>query len=256
VTSLFVRLRGSAGGLALDLELVVGAAPLAVVGPNGAGKTTLLLAILGLADLRGASGRVALDDRLLFDSEQGIDCPAEERGLAYVPQDYALFPHLSAIENVEFALACRRPAARAGGGARLRPAAERRARALALLEGVGAGPYADRRPATLSGGERQRVALARALATDPRALLFDEPFAALDVGARQGVRVFLRERLSQLALPSLIVTHDRDDVEAVGAEVVVLEGGRVAQRGTLGELERAPATPYVARFCAGRGAPP
>jgi molybdate transport system ATP-binding protein len=245
VSELVVRLQGAAGALSLDVQLTVAAAPLAVVGPNGAGKTTLLLAILGLADLR-PTGRVVLDGRVLFDDCAGIDVPPEERRIAYVPQDYALFPHLGAAANVEFALRCRRPPP---------PRAERRARAVALLEEVGAAGFAERRPATLSGGERQRVALARALATDPRALLFDEPFAALDVEARQGVRLFLRERLSRLGLPCLVVTHDRQDVEALGAEVVVVEGGRISQRGTLAALERAPASPWVARFCAGRAAP-
>jgi molybdate transport system ATP-binding protein len=232
--SLAARVRRRAGAFTLDVSLELGAETLAVVGPNGAGKSTLLLSILG--ELPVDDGAVTLDDRRLFDG--AVDVPTEERRIAYVPQDYALFPHLTALENVAFALACRRDVARA----------DRRARAGAWLERLGAAAYADRWPATLSGGERQRVALARALATEPRALLFDEPFAALDVEARDEVRVYLRARLAELRLPALVVTHDRADVEALGAAVVVLEGGRVVQRGTLAELRARPASPYVARF--------
>lgn len=224
-----VSVRRRVPGFQLETALEVGESPVAVVGPNGAGKSTLLLAILG--ELSVDEGRVVLDGQPLH------LLPTEDRRIAYVPQDYALFPHLTAAANVEFALGCR-PGPRRG----------RPERARALLDRVGALAYADRLPATLSGGERQRVALARALATEPRALLFDEPFAALDVEARDEVRAYLRARLAELRLPALIVTHDRADVEAIGAAVVVLEGGRVVQRGTLAELEAQPATPYVARF--------
>jgi ABC-type sulfate/molybdate transport systems ATPase subunit len=237
VSRLEVSLRLRAGALALDVELAAGEEPLAVVGPNGAGKSTLLLTILG--ERSADAGSVVLEGERLFDAAAPLDLPTEDRRIAYVPQDYALFPHLTAAANVEFALACRRPPV---------PRAARRERAAALLERLGASAYADRRPATLSGGERQRVALARALAVEPRALLFDEPFAALDVGARDGVRAYLRERLGELRLPALVVTHDRADVEALGAGVVVLEAGRVVQRGTLDELRARPATPWVARF--------
>jgi molybdate transport system ATP-binding protein len=232
-----VRLRR--GALVLDLELVAAGPPLAIVGPNGAGKTSALLAMLGI--LRPQAGRIRLAGTVLLDVEAGVDLPPEDRGIAYMPQDYALFPHLSAQRNVGFALACLEPA----------PArTQRREQARALLAELGIGSVADRLPATLSGGERQRVALARALARQPRALLFDEPFAALDAGGRGDLRRQLRERLRQLELPAVVVTHDRADVEALGAEVVVLEAGRVVQRGTLAQLAAQPATEYVARFCA------
>jgi molybdate transport system ATP-binding protein len=224
--------------LAVDLTLPAGQV-VAVVGPNGAGKTTLVLSLLGL--VAPAQGRIALGPDVLFDASAGVDLPTEERRIGYVPQDYALFPHLTAADNVGFALACRAP---------VPPRRQRAQRARALLERVGAASYADRRPADLSGGERQRVALARALATDPRALLFDEPFAALDATARAEVRAYLRARLGELALPALVITHDRDDVEALGAQVVVLESGRIVQQGSLAQLEAHPATAYVARFCA------
>jgi ABC-type sulfate/molybdate transport systems ATPase subunit len=235
---LAATVRKRLGALALDVAFEVTAPPLAVVGPNGAGKTTLLLALLGI--VHPDDGQVVLGGRTLFDRRSAVSLPPEDRHIAYVPQDYGLFPHLSASENVQFALGCRRPAP---------PAGQRRQEARALLDRLGAGGYADRRPAALSGGERQRVALARALATAPRALLFDEPFAALDVFARDEVRAYLRDRLADLGLPAVVVTHDRADVAALGADVLVVEAGRVTQHGPLSDLEARPATDYVARFC-------
>jgi molybdate transport system ATP-binding protein len=239
--SLAAVVRARVGSFRLEAELEVGGPPTAVVGPNGAGKTTLLLSLLGAVPLE--AGRVALGGELLFDDRAAIDVPTEERRIAYVPQDYGLFPHLTAAANVEFALGCRRPPP---------GPAERRAQARVLLDRLGAAPYAARRPAALSGGERQRVALARALATHPRALLFDEPFASLDVAARDEVRRHLRDRLAELALPAIVVTHDPADVEALQATVVVLEAGRVVQRGPLAALRARPATDYVARFADSR----
>jgi molybdate transport system ATP-binding protein len=237
VSGLEVTLRRRAGPFELDVALEVGGGALAVVGPNGAGKTTLLLSILG--ELAADAGVVTLDGQRLYDGAAGVDLAPERRRIAYLPQDYGLFPHLTAADNVGFALAAR-------------PWPSRRARAeaaQALLDRLGVRALGDRFPATLSGGERQRVALARALATEPRALLFDEPFAALDVEARTSVRAHLRDRLRELGLPALIVTHDPADVEALGAPVVVLEGGRIVQRGTLADLRAHPATAYVTRFC-------
>ena len=232
------RTRIGAFELAVDLTLS-GDQVLAVVGPNGAGKTTLLLSLLGIVE--PTSGRIVLGADRLFDADGGANLAVEDRRIGYVPQEYALFPHLTACENVEFALGCLHPAP---------PRRDRRERALALLDRLGAAAYAGRYPASLSGGERQRVALARALATSPRALLFDEPFAALDASARDEVRTYLRDRLAELALPAVVVTHDRADVEALRAEVVVLEAGRIVQQGSLLELQARPATDYVAAFCA------
>jgi molybdate transport system ATP-binding protein len=225
-----------AGALEIELALAVDERGLILVGPNGAGKTTTLLALVGAR--RAVRGRVAIGDDILFDGSAGIDRPPEERGLAYLPQDYALFPHLDATANVAF-------------GIEGRPR-ERKERARELLERLGIGAVASRRPAALSGGEQQRVALARALAASPRALLLDEPLAALDVGARAEVRVFLANELRTLGLPFIIVTHDRDDIRAFSAPIMVLENGRALQLGEAGELERAPASPFVARLF-GRG---
>jgi molybdate transport system ATP-binding protein len=239
MSGLGASVRKRLGALDLELAFEVGAAPLAVVGPNGAGKSTLLLCLVGV--VVPDQGKITVGEQTVFDHAAGVNLPPDERRIAYVPQDYGLFPHLSARQNVEFALGCRRPIA---------TAADRHRRAQALLDRLGAIGYADHPPGALSGGQRQRVALARAMATDPRALVFDEPFAALDALARDEVRVYLRERLADLGLPAILVTHDPADASALGAEVLVLEAGRVTQRGSLSELQARPASDYVARFCA------
>ncbi|HEX6272527.1 MAG TPA: ATP-binding cassette domain-containing protein [Polyangiaceae bacterium] len=225
---------GRVGTLSIEVELDTAGGALVVVGPNGAGKTSLLLMILGA--LAPSSGRVALDDRVLFDSAAGVDVPLEARALGYVPQDYALFPHLSVVENVEFVLHSRL-------GRQSRRAA--RERASALLEELEMRSFAERDVSTLSGGEKQRLALARALAAEPRALLLDEPLAALDVGARREVRAFLRSYLARLGLPTVVVTHDPKDAVELGHRVVVLERGHVSQVGAWDELRARPATPFV-----------
>jgi molybdate transport system ATP-binding protein len=233
------RVQGRWSGLDFDVELRVEGAPLSLVGPNGAGKTTLLRMILGV--VRPSSGRISLGGKVLFDSGAGIDVPPEARGIAYVPQHYALFPHLSALENAGFGLQHAHPGLS-------RP--ERETRARALLERLEIAHLADRLPKELSGGERQRVALARALAPEPRALVLDEPLAALDVGVRRSVRRFLADSLSQLKLPTLVVTHEPADAGALGGDVAVMERGRIVQRGALAELARAPATRFVEEFTA------
>ncbi len=232
--ALELDLEARVGSLSLRARLEIDGGPLALVGPNGAGKTSLLRVLLGV--LGPARGRIALDGVALLDSARGIDLPPEERRLGYVPQHFALFPHLSTIANVEFGI--EGPA--------------RRVRALALLESLEIAHLAERRPAALSGGERQRVALARALAAGPKALLLDEPLAALDVGARRQVRDFLAARLRALSLPALVVTHDAADAEALAERIAVLEGGALVQVGTPAELRTAPATRFVANFFAGR----
>jgi molybdate transport system ATP-binding protein len=231
---LTIDVRGRIGALPLAIRLDTGTAPLAIVGPNGAGKTSALLLALGV--LRPESGRITLGDRVLF--ADGVAVPAEDRRIGYLPQDYALFPHLTVARNIEFALGCRGTLGRA----------ERRERARALLGDLEIVALADRAPATLSGGERQRVALARALAIEPRALLLDEPLAALDVGARRAVRGFLAATLARLGLPAIVVTHDAADAVALGDRIAVLEAGRIVQTGTLADLRAAPASPFVAAF--------
>jgi molybdate transport system ATP-binding protein len=213
-------------GLMLDREAVL------VAGPNGAGKSTLLHLLLGV--LAPDAGRIALEGRVLFDAEKGIDVAAEDRELGYLPQDYALFPHLDVIENVTFGLA------RLRRSDRLRRAGE-------WLERLGAGHLARRSPAALSGGERQRVALARALARSPRALLLDEPFASLDPVARRELRVAMRDWLREWRLPALIVSHDPADA-VLADRIAVVEQGRVVQQGTIDELRGSAASSFVAGF--------
>jgi molybdate transport system ATP-binding protein len=209
--------------LALGLE--VGAETVALVGPSGAGKTSVLRAIAGL--LRPERGVVRLGAEDWLDTSHGLDVPPERRRVGLVFQEYALFPHLSVRANVEF------------GGRR---------RATELLERFEIDALADARPTTLSGGERQRVALARALARDPAVLLLDEPLSALDAYTRAHVRSELRELLQELALPTVIVTHDFDDAAALADRVGVLVQGQLLQIGAASELVAAPASAFVAGF--------
>ncbi|MFT3724002.1 MAG: ABC transporter ATP-binding protein [Hyphomonadaceae bacterium] len=228
------KLRGRLGQFELDVELEVGQAPLVVLGPNGAGKTTLLRMLLGAE--QPSAGYVRVGDATLFDSQAQLCVPIELRRFGYLPQHYALFPHLSVLDNVAFALA---------GSAR-----ERRERARSMLATLSLAELGERRPGSLSGGEQQRVALARALAIQPRALLLDEPLGALDVGARRSTRRFLASYLRELGIPSLVITHDAVDAAELGDGVLVLEGGRVSQRGGWDELLRKPASPFVEEFTA------
>jgi molybdate transport system ATP-binding protein len=232
-----VDVRGTAGALSIDVAFSAGAAPLLLVGPNGAGKTSVLMLILGA--LAPDRGRVSLDGAALYDRDARIDVPLERRRIGFVPQRYALFPHLDVLGNVAY-----------GVPAPARAERDRRAReALAELDGAA---LAARRPAQLSGGEMQRVALARALAGRPRALLMDEPLAALDVSVRRDVRRFLADRLRALAMPTVLVTHDLADAEALDGDIVVIEGGAVVQRGRLADLVARPQTDFVRHFVAGR----
>jgi ABC-type sulfate/molybdate transport systems ATPase subunit len=207
----------------LRAALSLGAETIALVGPSGAGKTSLLRAVAGLEHVR--AGRIALGAERWLDVEQGIHLSPERRRVGYLPQDYALFPHLTVAGNVAFA------------GRRERPD---------LLERLGIAHLARARPAQLSGGERQRVALARALARDPRVLLLDEPFGALDAITRQQVRGELADMLAGLALPTLLVTHAFTDASALADRVGVLDRGRLVQLASASELVHDPATVMVA----------
>ena len=185
-------------------------------GPSGAGKTLTLQAIAGL--LRPDEGRIAFGDDLLFDRAAGIDVPARRRGFGYLFQDYALFPRLNVRQNVAFGL--RRGwlnPPRRGADA----AVEHWLRVFELTEVAG------QRPHELSGGQRQRTALARALVNQPRALLLDEPFSALDPALRERMRDELEALLDRLQLPLLMITHDPADLARFGQARIVLEGGRM-----------------------------
>jgi molybdate transport system ATP-binding protein len=199
----------------LDIAFRSNATRLVLFGPSGAGKSLTLRAIAGL--LRPDRGAVALDGEALFDSDTGVDVPAGKRRLGYVFQEYALFPHLTVRQNVSFGLS------RGMRNPRRRDAPAAADRWLDLLE---IRPLADRYPDELSGGQRQRTALARALAAEPRALLLDEPFAALDASLRVRLRDELRELQSSLGLPILLITHDEADVAAFADDVVRIDDGR------------------------------
>ena len=221
---------------ALDasLELAPGTV-LALLGPNGAGKSTSLRVLAGLVPLDG--GRIVLDGRVLDEPATGTWVPTADRAVGMVFQDYLLFPHLTATDNVAFGL-------RTAGT----PRAAAREAARAWLDRMGLAEHAGARPHALSGGQAQRVALARALAPGPRLLLLDEPLAALDAGTRMTVRADLRRHLADFPGCSVLVTHDPLDAMVLADHLVVLEGGRVVQSGRPADVARAPRTEYVARL--------
>ncbi|MGW8883022.1 ABC transporter permease [Streptomyces sp. NPDC055749] len=219
--------------LALDAEP---GTTIAVVGPNGAGKTTLLRALLGLTPRAHAT--------LCLGDTDVTDLPPHRRGVAWVPQDGALFPHLSALANTAYGL-------RAHGV----PRAEARRSAQEWLDRLGVGHLAHRRPAQVSGGQAQRVALARALAARPRLLLLDEPLAALDQTTRAHVRHTLRTHLDSFGGVCLIVTHDPVEAVSLADRVLVLDEGRAIQDAPPVEVTRHPRSPWVARML-GRNAWP
>jgi len=207
-----VRILKRFDGFTLDVAFASDAPIVALLGPSGSGKTLTLRAVAGA--LCPDAGRIALEGEVVFDSERGIDLPPQQRGVGYVPQEYALFPHLDVAGNVSFGL----------HGV---TGTERRMRVAAMLQAVGLEGLERRRPRALSGGQRQRVALARALVRKPSILLLDEPFAALDAGIRASVRQQLRELQQSLGFRALLVTHDPDDLSLAGA-VFRYEGGRIA----------------------------
>ncbi len=214
--------------LDLDLEVAAGEV-VALLGPNGAGKTTALRALAGLTAL--SQGEIVLDGRRLH------TLPAEERPIGMVFQDYLLFPHLSALDNVAFGPRCHGV-----------PKAEARRTAAALLERVGLADRAAAKPRQLSGGQAQRVALARALAVRPDLLLLDEPLAALDAHTRLEIRSQLRRHLADFDGATVLVTHDPLDAMVLADRLVVIEHGAIVQQGAPAEVARRPRTDYVARL--------
>jgi molybdate transport system ATP-binding protein len=232
--SLTAQINVEVGALEVDVELAVEPGELvALLGPNGAGKTTIVRALAGLVPLD--RGRITIDDTVVDDSAAEVFVEPEQRPIGVVFQDYLLFDHLSALENVAFGLRARKT-----------PKREARARAAEWLERVGLSDHADDHPRTLSGGQAQRVALARALATSPRLLLLDEPLAALDVGTRAAVRRDLRRHLDTFDGMRILVTHDPVDAYALADRVAIVEDGRVVQTGTLADVTAHPRSRYVA----------
>jgi molybdate transport system ATP-binding protein len=221
-----------------ELRVAMDVAPgrvVGVVGPNGAGKTTLLRVIAGLTPV--TAGVVRIGDKVLDDAAADTFVPVEDRPVSLVFQDYRLFPHLSVVDNIAFAM-------RSRGGKR----AEARNAARQWLRRLDLADLGDRKPKQLSGGQAQRVALARALAADPQVLLLDEPLAALDAQTRLEVRGELRRHLDAFAGVCLLVTHDPLEALILADDLLVLESGRITQQGTPAEVARRPATDYVARL--------
>ncbi len=208
---------------------------LALLGPSGSGKTTLLRIIAGLEFPDSGSGPV------LFNGEDVTHHSAAARRVGFAFQHFALFRHMSVFENVAFGLRVRPRALRP-------PEDEIRRRVAKLLELVQLEQFERRFPSQLSGGQRQRVALARALAVEPRVLLLDEPFGALDAKVRKELRRWLRQLHQEIHLTSLLVTHDQDEALEVAHRVVVMNEGRIEQVGTPDEVYEHPANPFVYHF--------
>ncbi|WP_322997028.1 ABC transporter ATP-binding protein [Castellaniella sp.] len=234
---------GGAEGFLLQPAWHTDARRVALFGPSGSGKTLTMQAIAGL--LRPDQGRIVVDGRVLFDSAGGVDIPPRHRRLAYLFQDYALFPHLTVRQNIVFGLQrgwlnwhawpWQRKAAKAadtgalgnemaisGQGRDALPTPARR-----WVQAFHLGELLDRYPVTLSGGQRQRVALARALSTDPGLLLLDEPLSALDIGLRTQMRAELAQLQQDIDIPTVLITHDPADVQALADEVFHIAHGRV-----------------------------
>lgn len=195
---------------------------LVLFGPSGSGKTQTLRAIAGI--LRPSAGTVRVNDQTLLDTPRGIDLPARDRRMACVFQEYALFPHLTVRQNIAFA---------ATRGLRNPQDSTRHAGTEAWIERFGLQQVAGHRPHQISGGQRQRTALARALVSEPRALLLDEPFAALDSPLRRRLRQELLELQQSLQIPLLLITHDEEDAAVLGQETITLRDGQVVAAGTL-----------------------
>ena len=232
--SLHARIRLTLDAFDLDVDLRVDPGEtVALLGPSGAGKSTLIRCLAGLLAIE--FGRIAIDDRVLDDAASATFVQPEDRPIGVVFQDYLLFPHLDALENVAFGLRCRGRSPR-----------EARRVAAAWLERVGVADRARARPAELSGGQAQRVALARALATEPRVLLLDEPLSALDAGTRAGLRRDLGRHLSDHAGMHLLVTHDPLEAIALADRLIILESGRIVQSGSRDEIAARPRSAWVA----------
>ena len=222
------------GPFRLDVQLSCATGEiLALVGPSGSGKSRVLRSIAGL--YRPKRGEIIYGDEVWYDPAKAVNLTPQQRRVGIVFQNYALFPHLSAIKNVMEALGDR-------------PPSERRARAGELLDLVNLGGLEDRTPAELSGGQQQRVAVARALARDPNVLLLDEPFSAVDKATRQRLYRELADLRRQLRMPVVLVTHDLDEAAMLADRLCILHRGRTLQEGPPFDVMTRPATPEIARL--------
>jgi molybdate transport system ATP-binding protein len=229
--SLHAEIQARRGPCSLDLELRIAAGEtLVLVGPNGSGKSSLIDALAGLLPI--TAGRVEIAGVLV--EGEGVRLPPPKRGVALMPQGLALFPHMSAVDNVAYGLRAR------GEGE-----AEARAQALEWLSRLEIAEVAERGPSSLSGGQAQRVALARAMIVEPSLLLLDEPLSALDVSSRRSARLLLQRTLRSLPGAKLVITHDARDLVALGDRVAVLEGGRIVREGGRAECLADPGSGYL-----------
>lgn len=222
-------------GFHLDLDLTITPGEVvALLGPNGAGKTTALRALAGLLPI--TTGHISLDNET-WDDPPAVYIPTEQRPIGVVFQDYLLFNHMTARDNVAFGLRARDV-----------PRAEANHRAQDWLTKVGLADHRDKKPRALSGGQAQRVALARALATDPGLLLLDEPLAALDASTRVHIRAELGRHLREYPGHTLLVTHDALDAMVLADHLVIIENGAIVQQGPPAQVARQPRTDYVAKL--------
>jgi len=207
----------------LELSVAIEVPPGVTIlfGPSGSGKSTLLSIIAGL--IEPGEGSIALGEQVWLDSQAGINLPVQRRQVSLVFQSLALFPHLTALANVEY------------GIDRALPRRERERRAATMLERMGVSALASRRPVSYSGGEAQRVALARAFAREPRVLLLDEAFSALEAPLRARLHAEVRALVAERKIPTLQVTHDREEARAMGSRVILFEAGKVSAAGSIAE---------------------
>jgi len=217
-----------------DALEIAGAGVTVLFGPSGSGKTTILRCLAGLET--PDEGKISFGEEIWFNGGK-ILVPPKNRRLGFVPQDYALFPHLTVAGNIAY-------------GLHGQNAAEKKSRVAEMLGWLGLDGLAARLPSELSGGQQQRVAIARAVARRPKLLLLDEPLAALDTPTRQRLRGELRHLLRQLGMPTILVTHDRLEALSLGDDLVVLDEGRIVQRGPVQEVFSRPANLTVAGIVA------
>jgi molybdate transport system ATP-binding protein len=217
----------------LDVEFEAGDGVTVLFGASGAGKTLTLDCIAGFS--LPDAGRILLDDRIVYDGDSGVALRPQDRGCGYVFQNYALFPHMTLRQNLEFA-------------AERLPRLERHRRVNEMLERFRVAEFAGRYPHEVSGGQKQRCSIARALIVHPRLLLLDEPARGLDAPLRDDLYAVLRELREEFQVPILLVTHDLDAAFAVGDEMLVYETGRIVQRGKPGLVMRQPASEDIARL--------
>ncbi len=207
----------------------------ALLGPSGSGKTTLLRAVAGLE--QPTAGRITIGSKTVFDADAGLNKTTEARGLGFVFQSYALWPHRTVAENVAYSLKLRHI-----------PKAEIKKRVQKTLDSLGLGHLGHRYPHELSGGQQQRVAIARSLVYEPTVVLLDEPLSNLDAKLREEARAFLKELIERENLAALMVTHDQAEALAIASKILLLNGGVVEQAGTPQEMYETPKTLFTAEF--------